>query len=87
MCLFLLWWARAALRTWNASDSGPFARAAAIASAAILVHSLVDFPLRTAAIGSCFAMCLALLVRWRPVASTVLHEPAELRPTRHVVIH
>ena len=68
-------------------DSGPFARAAVIASAAILVHSLVDFPLRTAAIASCFAMCLALLVRWRPAVTAVVAEPAELRPTRHVVIH
>lgn len=87
LCLFLLWWAAAALRTWTAADSGPFARAAVIASAAILVHSLVDFPLRTAAIASCFAMCLALLVRWRPAATAIVAEPAELRPTRHVVIH
>jgi hypothetical protein len=36
-------------------------RAAAIASAAILVHSLFDFPLRTAGISALFAVCLALL--------------------------
>jgi hypothetical protein len=49
---------------------------------AILIHSVVDFPLRTAAIGACFAMCLALLVRVRTEAS----EEALLRPTRHVVV-
>ena len=85
MALFLLWWARAALEAWRAGDAGPFARAAAIASAAILVHSVVDFPLRTAAISSCFAMCIALLIRWRPVVP-VLVEKTELRSARHVVI-
>ena len=85
MALFLLWWARAALGAWRTGDSGPFARAATIASAAILVHSIVDFPLRTAAISSCFAMCLALLVRWRPIAPAMV-EKNEFRPARHVVI-
>ncbi|MBV9527162.1 O-antigen ligase family protein [Sphingomonas sp.] len=86
MALFLLWWAGTAMRTWMVTDSGPFARAAVIASAAILVHSLVDFPLRTAAIGSAFAMCIALLVRWRPSATRAPAEQSELRPARHVVI-
>lgn len=85
MALFLLWWIRAALAAWRAGDAGPFARAAAIASAAILVHSVVDFPLRTTAISSCFAMCLALLLRWRP-AVPVLVEKTELRRARHVVL-
>ena len=87
MILFLLWWARAALRTWTAGDAGPFARAAAVASAAILAHSIVDFPLRTAAISSCFAMCIALLVRWRPAAAAPLIERTQARAARHIVIH
>jgi len=86
LIMFLMWWARAAFRTWRIADSGPFARAAVVASAAILVHSLVDFPLRTAAISSTFAMCVALLVRWRPSASAPAAEQSELRPSRHVVI-
>ncbi|MGZ2411610.1 O-antigen ligase [Sphingomonas sp. F9_3S_D5_B_2] len=84
IALFLLWWARATLGTWTAQHPGPFARAAGIASAAILVHSIVDFPLRTAAISSCFAMCLGLLILRR--TSEQQPEPPELRPTRHVVI-
>lgn len=84
LALFLLWWARAALRTWRVGDTGPFARAAAVASAAILCHSIVDFPLRTAAISTCFAMCVALLVRSRPTSPKL--SDSELRPTRHVVI-
>jgi O-antigen ligase len=83
MLLFLLWWAAASSRAWRIADASPFARAAAIASAAILVHSIVDFPLRTGAISACFAMCLALLVERRVRSGT---EGSELWPTRHVVM-
>ena len=79
--LFLLWWAASAARAWGAGDSTPFARAAAVASAAILVHSIVDFPLRTAAISACFAMCLALLAERRTQRGG---EKSELWPTRHM---
>lgn len=81
MALFLAWWAVAVWRTWRTAEAGPFARAATIASAAILVHSLVDFPLRTAAISACFAMCLALLADSRAAPPK---EAKELRRRRHV---
>jgi O-antigen ligase len=80
---FLLWWSRAAWTAWISAGSSPYARAAAIASAAILAHSLVDFPLRTAAISACFAMCLALLTVRAPVAGV---DRSKLWPTRHVVL-
>lgn len=83
LVLFLAWWAVAVWRVWRTPERGPFARAAAIASAAILVHSLVDFPLRTAAISTCFAMCLGLLAGSR---ASVRSDSTELRRTRHVVI-
>lgn len=80
--LFLAWWAFAVVGAWK--DAGRvFARAASIASAAILVHSLVDFPLRTAAISTCFAMCLALMVEPR---TPLRQEVGDIRPTRHVVV-
>lgn len=82
MLLFLAWWAVVVVRVWK--DGGaPFARAASIASAAILVHSLVDFPLRTAAISTCFAMCLALMSEPR---APLRQEAGDLRPTRHVTV-
>lgn len=81
MLLFLYWWGRAAVDSWRFPEAQPYVRAAVIASAAILAHSLVDFPLRTAAISSLFAMCLAFLAD--RVKSDPL-EPSELRPTRHV---
>ena len=79
--LFLAWWAVVARRAWISAERGPFARAAAIASAAVLVHSLVDFPLRTAAISACFAMCLGLLADGRAAPPK---EKAELRGRRHL---
>lgn len=81
--LFLGWWIAAVWSVWRRWHSSAFARAASIASAAVLVNSLFDFPLRTAAISSCFAMCLALLAQPRPPQ---LQESGDLRPTRHVVV-
>lgn len=63
--LFLLWWARRTFSIWRAEEPDYFARAATIASAAILAHSLVDYPLRTAAISAVFAMCCALMAEPR----------------------
>jgi O-antigen ligase len=59
---FLVWWVRNAIKAWADEEGDPFARAASIASAAILVHSLVDYPLRTAAISAIFAGCCALMI-------------------------
>jgi O-antigen ligase len=81
MLCFLLWWAAAVWRVWRTAEAGPFARAAAIASAAVLIHSLVDFPLRTAAIAACFGLCLAFLADGRAAPPT---EKSALRRKRHV---
>jgi O-antigen ligase len=83
MIAFLVWWARAAWRACRYADNGVWARAASIASGAILIHSLVDFPLRTAAISAVLAMCLGLLVERRTVP---VQSKSDLRPTRHVVL-
>ena len=80
---FLAWWTVACWRAWTNPDAGAYAKAAFIASAAILVHSIVDFPLRTATIAAVFAMCLALLVERRASAT---RSASDLRPTRHIVI-
>lgn len=59
--LFLLWFLPRAFAIWRRDDHDPFARAATVAVAAVLAHSVVDYPLRTAAIGAVFATCLALM--------------------------
>jgi len=63
--LFLAWWTRRTILLWREEDPDYFARAATIASAAILAHGIVDYPLRTAAIGAVFAMCCALMAEPR----------------------
>jgi len=78
--LFLAWWGIAVWRVWRTAEASPFARAAAIASAAVLVHSLVDFPMRTEAIAALFGMCLALLADSRAAPPK---EEKALRRGRH----
>jgi O-antigen ligase len=82
MLLFLGWWAIAVWTVWRKGEGRPFARAASIATAAVLVQSLVDFPLRTAAISACFAMCLALLADRR---TSPRQDATDLRLSRHLV--
>lgn len=80
--LFLLWWAVAAARIWQSQLSTPFARASTIVTAAVLAHSIVDFPLRTAAISAIFAAAIAIMAK--DLASAPVRQRGESRPTRHV---
>jgi len=60
--IFFSWWIRRTLSIWRDADAdGVFEQAATIASAAILAHSLVDFPLRMTAISAVFALCCGLM--------------------------
>ena len=79
---FLAWWAITAVRIWSSQLSTPFARAASVATAAVLAHSVVDFPLRTAAISAIFAVAVAVMAEQfdAPVAT----KRGEKRATRHV---
>lgn len=72
MALFLLWLAARGFGVWRrglagarAIDAG-LAKAATLAVLLLLVHSLVDYPLRTGALMAIFAFACALLVE--PVA-------------------
>lgn len=79
---FLLWWGRSVWRMLRSPSSDQFAVAGAIASAATLMHSMVDYPLRTAAIGAVFAMSVALIFQSRRSAQS----DTDLRPARHLVV-
>lgn len=79
--LFLLWWIRQLPRIWGAQSSDRYARAATIAAGALLVHSIVDYPLRTAALSAVFAACLAMIAQPRQRQS---NQPADLWPSRHM---
>ena len=84
--LFLLWWIGRVIAIWRAPIIDHFARAATIASGAILAHSLVDFPLRTTAIAAVFAMSIALMAgpRLRMKAD---HAAEKGNGARHLSIH
>ena len=82
MLLFLCWWGRAALTMLRSPSADHYARAGAIAAAAILLHSLVDFPLRTSAISACLALSIGLMLVSRRRARSA----GDIRPTRHIEI-
>jgi len=82
MLMFLVWWAGSVGQMLKSPAADYFAIASAIASAAMLLHSAVDYPLRTAALSAVFAMCLALIVQSRRTARS----DTDLRPARHLVV-
>ena len=84
LLLFVAWWGSRAFAIWRSPHAAELARAACIASAAILLHSLVDYPLRTAAIATVMAMALALMAD--PARRRHQVRLAELRPTRHLTL-
>ena len=80
--LFLVWWASRMRAIWRAEEPDRFAQAAVIATAMILLHSLVDYPLRTAAISSVFAVCLGMMSGVRPY----VHARKAEQSARHLSI-
>jgi O-antigen ligase len=78
--LFLSWWMKVAARIWISAQSSSFRRAATIATGVVLVHSGVDFPIRTAAISSIFAACVAVMARRTDTSSGTFSS------RRHVVL-
>lgn len=82
--LFLAWWAVQVVAIWRSALSTTYARAATIASGALLAHSVVDYPLRTAALSAVFAMCLGLMAQSRRERP----EPdgSQARPTKHLTL-
>jgi putative inorganic carbon (hco3(-)) transporter len=61
---FVWWFGRRAITIWNADRGGnPVALSATLGIAAVLTHSLVDYPLRTAAVSSLIALCMVIMCR------------------------
>lgn len=63
MLAFLNWYARRCWSAWKARPSRErdFQRAASIGVGVLLLHSIVDYPLRTATLAVLFALCCGLL--------------------------
>jgi O-antigen ligase len=65
--LFLLWWSWRSIGIWRSNVEGAdLGRAGSIVVLVILLHSIVDYPIRTSAIAALFAMACALMI---PVSS------------------
>lgn len=60
---FMIWWIKRARAIWMRRSSGPLVEAAVVASGVLLLHSIWDYPLRTASLGSVFAFCVALIAK------------------------
>jgi O-antigen ligase len=80
---FLGWWARQSGQAWLASKGTVEQKAAAVASAAILLHSSFDYPLRTAAIMAAMGAFLALLAGAKGAVRT---GAADQPKARHAVL-
>jgi O-antigen ligase len=61
--LFLVWFSRRAWTAWTggAGTQRDLQRASTVAIAVVLLHSVVDYPLRTETLATIFAMCCAML--------------------------
>lgn len=85
MLAFLVWFALALVRAWRSNSEGSnIARAASLVVFIILMHSLVDYPIRTAAIGAIFAACCALLLPARHSAAATKQTRAGDSELRHL---
>lgn len=85
LAVFFLWWLRRSMQIWRSPASESFAKAATIASAAILAHSAVDFPVRTAAIAAVLAASVALMAEPRPRRQQE-ESGVRARPARHLTL-
>ena len=84
--LFALWWLRRSLAVWR--EDSPFiasGRAGSVIIGLVLMHSLVDYPIRSSAIAAIFAIGCALLVPGR-VSSRVREAPQERERGRHIKV-
>ena len=83
---FVLWWIQRVVAIWRAPTIDRFARAATIASGAIMLHSLVDFPLRTTSISALFAFCVAIMVGVRRRSTIAAPVKQNEQDARHLSI-
>jgi putative inorganic carbon (hco3(-)) transporter len=64
LCLFQVWLVKRSWLLWNSNRADNLvALSASLAVFAVLLHSLVDYPLRTGAISSLIALCSVLMSR------------------------
>jgi O-antigen ligase len=94
--LFLVWFATRCFEVWRRPQQTGMTgiilqRAATVCVALVLLHSLVDYPLRTTAVAVVFAYCCGVLLPFKanPITNTEqrgdrvapVAEPVNIRPT------
>jgi hypothetical protein len=62
----LWWWLTGFREVWGRSDAGALGRAGFVALGAVLLHSVVDYPARTAAVAAVAALAAAMMVAPEP---------------------
>lgn len=83
--LFILWWGRRTLLAWQGDGPGASAaRAASVIIGLVLLHSIVDYPLRTSAIAAVVALACACLVPPPAPRSRDSRTGAGEQPARHL---
>lgn len=66
MLLFFFWWVWRSIGVWRSSFEGAdLGRAGTVVVLVVLLHSIVDYPIRTSAIAVLFAMACALMIPHR----------------------
>jgi O-antigen ligase len=63
MLAFLAWFVVQTVRVWRSPFASLFGKAATIAAAAMLAHSIVDYPLRTTALAVLFGACVGMMAQ------------------------
>lgn len=63
MLAFLAWFVAQTVRVWRSPFASLFGKAATIAAAAMLAHSIVDYPLRTTALAVLFGACVGMMAQ------------------------
>lgn len=81
LLFFLVWWSRRAGSIWRRTED-VYKQAAAITCGMLLLHSIVDYPLRVVALSTIMAASFAMLVQSRHTQSGAAED---LWPTRHAI--
>ncbi len=84
---FILWWGRQTIRAWRASFEGAdLGRAGSVVVLVVLLHSSVDYPIRTSAIAALFAVGCALMIPGSRAArrTTKTNPASEATDLRHL---
>ncbi|MGZ8296511.1 MAG: O-antigen ligase family protein [Allosphingosinicella sp.] len=83
---FIFWWGRRSYQAWTRDFEGAaLARAGSVMIGIVLAHSIVDYPIRTAAIAAVFALGCALMVPPIPRRSSAESaEDESSAPLRHI---